>query len=229
MNRTDVIQKIISKKKARKYLEIGVANGKNFFPIKARQKIAVDPKFIFSKKRRIIWMLRNFYNITSRFYEMRSDTYFANAKVSNCQDVVFIDGLHSYKQSLKDVKNVLRNLDKNGVIIMHDCCPPHKAAAHPADSYNHAVSLNIPGWDRQWCGDVWKTICYLRSCRKDLKVFVLSCDYGLGIITRGESENTLSLTEDDLDKMNYDDLVKNRENYLNIKDESYLFEFLKTI
>jgi hypothetical protein len=115
-------------------------------------------------------------------------------------DVVFVDGLHTYQQALKDVNNSLINLNEKGVIIIHDCNPPHEAAAYPADSYDHAASLSLPGWTGEWCGDVWKTICYLRSHRNDLKIFVLDCDYGLGIVMRGEPDNDLDITEDELDK-----------------------------
>jgi hypothetical protein len=229
MNRKEVIQKILDKKKARTYLEIGVSSGDNFFPIKARQKIAVDPNFDFSKKDKIKWAFKNPYNIVAKYYELSSNSYFAKVKNSYQLDVVFIDGLHTYQQSLKDVNNSLSNLKKNGVIVMHDCNPPHEAAAYPANSHNHAASLNLPGWTEEWCGDVWKTICYLRSNRKDLRIFVLDCDYGLGIITRGEANNCLNLPEPDIDKMTYDEFSQNRHKLLNLKDEIFLFEFLKTI
>jgi hypothetical protein len=229
MNRTEVIQRILDKKKARTYLEIGVDCGDNYFPIKARKKIAVDPDFKFSKKSKIRWALRNPYNMLAKYCKLSSDNYFAGTKNYYQLDVVFIDGLHTYQQSLKDVNNSLSNLKENGVIVIDDCNPPHEAAAYPADSLNHAVSLNLPGWDGVWCGDVWKTICYLRSNRKDLRIFVLNCDFGLGIITRGESDNCLNLSEQDIDKMTYEEFSQNRNKLLNLMDEIFLFDFLKTI
>jgi len=51
----------------------------------------------------------------------------------------------------------------------------------------------------------------------------------IGIITRGETDNCLNLLEQDLNKMTYDELSHNRNNLLNLKDEIFLFEFLKTI
>lgn len=229
MNKTDVIQKILDKKKARTYLEIGVASGNNFFPIKARRKIAVDPNFKYSKKTRMKWVLKNPFNIVAKCHEISSDGYFANAKNSYKLDVVFIDGLHTYHQSLKDVNNSLSNLKENGILIMHDCNPPYETAAYPADSYNHVASLNLPGWNGDWCGDVWKTICYLRSNRKDLRIFVLDFDFGLGIITRGEADHCLNLSERDIDRMTFDEFSQNKNTLLNLKDKNFLFEFLKTI
>jgi hypothetical protein len=168
-------------------------------------------------------------NKEAKFCESTSDDYFANVRNSFQYDVVFIDGQHTYNQSLKDVNNSLSNLEENGVIVMHDCNPPHEAAAHPADSYDHASSLNLPGWTGAWCGDVWKTICYLRSTRNDLKIFVLDCDYGLGIITRGEADDCLKLSEQDIYNMSYNDFSQDRQEILNLKNEIFLFEFLKTI
>ena len=59
MTRIDVIQSIVSRKKARNYLEIGFGNGDCFFSIKAPHKIAVDPKFFHSRKQKYKYYLRN--------------------------------------------------------------------------------------------------------------------------------------------------------------------------
>jgi hypothetical protein len=227
MNRTEVIQKIINKTRARTFLEIGVHNGENFFQIKARRKIAVDPAFMFSRKTRFVWMYKNFYNILAKYFEVTSDKYFAE-KISHHLDVVFIDGLHTHEQTLRDVANALNNLSKNGVIVMHDCNPPHRAAATPGNSWEQVAGLGISGWTGEWTGDVWKTICYLRKYRNDLRVFVLDCDYGLGIITKKEPDGSLTSDEIDLGKMTYDDLERNRKDLLNLRNEDYLFEFLES-
>jgi len=228
MNTTDVIQRLIDKTRARTYLEIGVHQGVSFMPIRIRHKIAVDPKFAITRKSRLKWLIMNFANVTAEFHEVTSDAYFARKKSSERFDVVFVDGLHTYEQSLRDVTNSLNNLNKSGVVVIHDCIPPHRAAAHPSQlSQKQAAELNIPGWTPEWCGDVWKTICYLRSQRNDLRVFVLDCDYGLGIVTRGKPDNRLNLSEEELNKMTVEDLLRDKTNLLNLKGESYLPEFLE--
>lgn len=229
MNRLDVLQSILSEKSDSTYLEIGVASGDVFFPINARKKLAVDPRFRFRFTKKIKWMFKNPDNLGAKYYKMGSDDYFENKKHLQPLDVVLIDGLHSYQQSLKDVTNVLNHLKEDGVIIMHDCFPPNEAAAHPATSVRHARSFNLPGWTGQWCGDVWKTICYLRSNRDDLNIRVLNCDCGLGVITKGQGEGSLALTDDEIDKLTYKELVQDREQLLNLKEESYFHEFLKTV
>lgn len=229
MKRRDVIQKIIDKKKARTYLEIGLGGGRNFFKIKAPYKIAVDPKFDFTGTYRFKWTIKNLCNVRARFYECTSDQYFAFKKPTLRYDVIFVDGLHTYKQSLRDVMNSLDSLNDTGVIVMHDCNPQNEAVAYPAESLEHAATLNIPGWTDRWTGDVWKTICYLRSQRRDLKIFTFDFDYGLGIVTRGKADTYLNLSEKQLDKMTYADLERDRRNLLNLKDENYLPIFLESI
>jgi len=227
MNRIEVIQKIINKTGACNYLEIGVARGDAFFRIRAKQKIAVDPSFSFSNWRKIKWTIKNLSNISATYYKLDSNDFFEHVHLSHSLDVVFIDGLHTYKQSLEDVNNSLNHLSERGVIILHDCSPPHQATAFPAESHDQAASSNLPGWTGEWCGDVWKTICHLRSFKKNLNVFVLDCDRGVGIVTRGEPESSLNLTEEELISMSYDDLAKYKKQLLNMKNIEHLDKFLK--
>jgi hypothetical protein len=145
-------------------------------------------------------------------------------------DVVFIDSLHTYEQSAEDVRQSLRFLAPSGVIIMHDCNPPHEASAQRAQSYQQAARMNVQEWTGEWCGDVWKTICFLRSAHnglEPLKVFVLNCDYGIGVVTRGQAESSLNLTPEQISKMTYADLDADRENLLNLKLETYAEEFIR--
>ncbi len=229
MKRTKVIQNIIDGIRGRTYLEIGVSRGGNFFSVRARRKIGVDPHFNFGIRKKLKWCFKNIYNVTANYYEMDSDSFFALGCLGGGVDVAFIDGLHTFEQSLKDVTNSLKYLSPGGVIIMHDCNPQSEVAASPVHSIDPSATSNIQDWKIIWNGDVWKTICYLRSAHRDLNVFVLDCDQGLGIITRGNSEDTLSFTPEQIDNLTYKDLAKDRKKLLNLKDSDYLFDFLKTV
>jgi hypothetical protein len=114
----------------------------------------------------------------------------------------------------------LKFLSPRGAIVLHDCNPQSALAASPQRPVTNEI--------RKWNGDVWKTIVYLRSQRKDLNIFVLDCDQGLGIIVKGEPENTLSYSKDEIVKMDYSFLENNREELLNLKNKDYFEEFLKT-
>jgi SAM-dependent methyltransferase len=231
MTKETIIQEIINRKKAKTYLEIGTGNGDHFLKIRARRKIAVDPDLssLKIKKRKSKYYFRNITNLFNQYYEMTSDDFFKQEPEILQKyrlDFVFIDGLHSYEQALKDVLNSLRFLKEDGVIIMHDCNPASEAEAHPADSFEHAESLNLPGWNKYWCGDVWKTIVHLRANRSDLNIFVLDCDMGLGVITRAKQKGTLKYSPEEIKNLSYKDLEYNREKILNLKSLQYFKEFL---
>ncbi len=218
MDRMYVIQEVIKKKRATVYLEIGVYEGECFLRTRCRRKIAVDPHILISSAKKRKYYLRNFSNLFNRYFEMTSDDFFQKHHaflLRNRPDVVFIDGLHTYEQSLQDVQHALNYLKDDGVIIMHDCNPLSEAAAFPAPSCEHAV--NIPGFSGEWNGDVWKTIVHLRSSRRDLDVFVLDCDQGLGIITKRKPENVLAYSPEAIRSLSYQDLERDRQTLLNLK------------
>jgi hypothetical protein len=72
---------------------------------------------------------------------------------------------------------------------------------------------------------VWKAIVHFRSKRNDLNLFVLDCDYGLGIITKNKPENSLSFSESQIESFTYDDFATNKKEWLNLKPAGYINEF----
>jgi hypothetical protein len=233
MKKIEVLQTIINRIKAKTYLEIGVDKGNVFFSVQAKIKYAVDPSFKFELKETIKrTVIKKLKFQEERYFEITSDDFFSN-KASlfrrNKIDVALIDGLHTYQQTLKDVSNCLKYLNKGGVLVLHDCNPTTEAMAYPAVSLEHAASLNLKGWAWDWSGDVWKTIVDLRSSRNDLNIFVLNCDCGLGIVTRGNPENTLNYRKEDIEAMTYHDLEAKREELLNLRPPDFLQDFIVTL
>ena len=100
--RSEIIQKIIDKKKYESYLEIGCDKDSNFSKIKIKNKIGVDPK-------------------SGGTLKMTSDDFFENNKIYF--DCIFIDALHIYEQVRKDILNSVKFLNNHGIIIIHDCLP----------------------------------------------------------------------------------------------------------
>jgi len=168
-------------------------------------------------------LLKHYVTTSDEFFEKYADI------LNKGVDVAFIDGLHTYEQTVKDVDNTLKYLNEGGLIVMHDCNPPTLSASYPASSYEEAAKLNLPGWTGEWNGDVWKTIVLLRSLRKDLHVFVLDCDYGVGVVCKGKPEDILSYTVEEINKMSFKDLSKDRRKLLNLKEPAFLFKFLETL
>jgi len=165
---------------------------------------------------------------TAISFEAISDSFFANETAFLEQhgvDVALIDGLHNYGQVVRDVENTLRYLRDDGIIVLHDCNPAHASVACPVTSKADFRAQNH-WWRFAWSGDVWKAIVYLRSTRHDLRVAVLKCDFGVGVVRKGLPESRLSYSAAQIDALNYADLAADRERLLNLKPPRYLGEFL---
>ncbi len=240
MNRTELIQQIFEVSNFNRYLEIGVQQGLNFLPIKASKKVAVDPYFHIPLRRKVKWLYKNPKNLSNQYYEEESDIFFSKRaeylKRIKKFDVVFIDGLHTFRASLNDALNSLRHLNANGIIVMHDCYPPTEAAALPTENVPTQGDLvGVEGFDGTWCGDVWKTIVYLKKTMDlTLEIQVLNTDLGLGILLpKGEiPEDQLQIDEEifrEVDALNYRDMKPNADEILNLKGLSLVGELTREI
>jgi len=103
--RYTIIEFLVNSYHVKKYLEIGCGENRYTFdriaPI-IDKSICVDP-------------------FTGGTHKMTSDEFFASN--NDTFDVIFIDGLHSAKQVMRDVQNSLRWLKYDGHILLHDCNP----------------------------------------------------------------------------------------------------------
>ena len=217
MNVSSLINQKLNFFKNPHYLEIGVRNGETFFSIKCRKKFGVDPNYYFSKRFLLKSLLRH-YNWGYKMFRQKSDyffhdaAFFSNYKIS----VAFIDGFHTYEQSLMDVKNCLRHLELNGTIIFHDCNPQSEEAGSP----------KLPRKPINWNGDVWKTICQLRTLNEYFDCFTIDADQGLGVLKAKVkiTDNILNLLSplDNITALTYKDLVANRTEYIGLTKLSEL-------
>jgi hypothetical protein len=238
MNRVKLIQEIFSKSNFTNYLEIGTRSGTSFFPIRCRNKTAIDPEFAIPWEKKAKWYIKNPCNFRSKYFEDTSDDFFRlrqdHLNKLGHLDVVLVDGLHTFQASLKDVINSLKYLNPNGIIIMHDCLPPNEAAAMPTKQFPTEEERNVEGWSDQWNGDVWKSIVYLRRhCSDFLDVFVLDTDYGLGIIRiKNNIDHELKIDEayfDEIDRMTYAEMIPRAGELLGVKDVSHISALLEDI
>jgi hypothetical protein len=206
MNCVDLINLKLQSFKNPKYIEIGVRNGETFFAVKAKKKWGVDPNHFFAK-RALLKALTYKRNWGFKMFKMKSDEFFLNEvkRITRKHpvDVVFIDGLHTYKQSLRDAVNSLANLNPKGTIIFHDCNPPSAKAAQP----------RLPTEKINWNGDVWKTIFHFRKFPDFFECFTHDDDQGLGILTwKKFNKKILKMItlDNDIQNLNYEYLNKNR-------------------
>ena len=222
MDRIDILRRIAAALNARHYLEIGVSKGESFFPLRVARKVAVDPNPRLSWRKRLRKCLANPLNLFNAYHRVTSDEYFVRcAPPEGGFDLVFVDGLHTYEQSLRDALNALEALNPGGVVALHDCNPPHAAAAFPARSFEDAAARRPPGWTGEWCGDVWKAVVHLRATHPDMDVAVLDCDYGVGLVRRGRGEPMQAVDITALAGWDYARLAEARAALLNLRPPSY--------
>ena len=155
MKRWDIINNLIENNGYTRYLEIGVRNKGNFPKIKAKVKHGIDP-------------------VGNPTYKMTSDEFFRTQGKGKFYDIILVDGLHHYKQALRDIYNSLEHLNEDGTIVVHDCNPQTKKAQQ------------VPRVQKLWNGDVWKAFVFLRCTNPLLKMHVIDTDHGCGIIQKGK-------------------------------------------
>lgn len=221
MNRVQLINDLLSKIKGGNYLEIGVRDGKTIVEINAKSKFGVDPAYNLktSLKLKRVFGFNDF-----NLFKLTSDDFFekeAKNVFPNGIDLVFIDGLHNYDQSLRDVINSLKFLKPNGFLVLHDCNPKGAAQAYPIkESYDEVVAQlqngGIEGWTGEWNGDVWKTIVHLRAFHPDLEVSTIDSDQGLGVISFGRNNDLLKVEKEELFNADFEFLEENRNELLGL-------------
>jgi hypothetical protein len=179
MTRADIVQALLNLFEAPSYLEIGVDNGYTFNKVTAQNKRAVDPVFKFQPQDVAHG------DRTIRHFSVTSDVYFESQGANWPIDVAFVDGLHTFEQTLRDLLNVQANLKAHGVIVVDDINPIsyHASLPDPSEAFrvrDHQARL-YPQMidDHSWMGDVYKLIFFVRD-------FMQSWNYACVAESRGQ-------------------------------------------
>ena len=209
-NRIEIINYLINRYGFRSYLEIGVRNTFECFDlIECECKDVVDPGYESEEN-----------NVK---YKFTSDDFFDLLKKESLDlpgdhtwDLIFIDGLHLSSQVERDIENSLSHLSNGGIIVVHDCNPPtpHHAREEYLDYSTPAGGI--------WNGTVWKSFYKFRSTRPDLEMCVVDCDWGVGIIKRGNQP----LCKIENPYYEYSIFNDNRISSLNLIDPLYFTEWM---
>ena len=192
INRWDFIQKVIEIKKFNSYLEIGCDDNSSYSRINVKKKIGVDPV-----------SGGNFKGTSDQFFYQNNDFF----------DCIFIDGLHEYDQVFKDIINAIKYLNKDGIIILHDCLPTsvHQQA--------------VPRYKSGWTGDVWKAIVNFRT-RAEYDTVTCKIDCGVSIIRKKKNQKLLNIQIENFKELKFIDFYNNYENYMRVIDYNKIFEYL---
>lgn len=133
-----------------RYLEIGLERGFTFENVQCGVRQGVDPAPQFDI---------NHPPKGASVHVGTSDEFFASCPDQDTYDVVFLDGLHTFPQTYRDLINALR-LCRRGVVLIDDVIPCDAASA--LADYSAARELHGRlGLTRNpaiWHGDVYKVV-----------------------------------------------------------------------
>lgn len=146
------------------YLEIGVAQGLTLEQVRVKEKVGVDPTPQFDA-------LKLPKNIS--FFQSDSDTYFTQHVKGKNFDLIFLDGLHVWTQTYKDLLNALDHSNLNSIILLDDVIPDNELSAFP--DWDAALKLKDHAGhkDGRWQGDVYKVLIAVSRFHPELEYCVV--------------------------------------------------------
>lgn len=161
MNRTDIIQLLIKNRKYTRYLEITSKNDLgNYNNVQCQYKKVIQ-----------VDVNQNDSSTSDKFFRLSNERF----------DLILIDGLHTEEQTLKDMRNSLKCLSKNGVLVVHDCLPPDKWHQRSIEDYKEGES---------WNGKVWKAMLrFINS--SNYTSYIIDTDWGCGIIDTSGQQSVI--------------------------------------
>lgn len=162
------------------YVEIGSRSGTSIAQRRCNF-VAIDP--VFAIKADVFNASRQMH-----FMQMTSDDFFSGgflAKNDIRPGLTFIDGLHLFEYALRDFMNAEKNMNRDGIICLHDVCP-----------FNYVMTTRnleyLEGPKRPWTGDVWKVVAILLKYRPDLKIDILDAHKtGLACVSNLDPKNNV--------------------------------------
>jgi hypothetical protein len=142
---------------AERYLEIGLEYGYTFENVNAAVRWGVDPHPRFNIRR---------IPQGAHVAVTTSDEFF-NLNPCNSFDVVFLDGLHTFRQAYRDLVNACR-VCPNGAILIDDVVPCDEASAIPDKerSLQERRRRGLKG--TPWYGDVFRVILCVATHHPEL-------------------------------------------------------------
>ena len=205
VSRSEVVNEMTSLFPNPRYLEIGVANGETFLAVKADYKVAVDPRFNLD-----ISSLGP-ETLDCQFIEVTSDEYFAaRSKRDKKFHVIYLDGLHTFEQILRDFTNALLFLEDDGIIVIDDVAPTSYAAGLPDEGDAVLIKKATNDSDNSWMGDVYKLVYFIDTFFPSMHLRTVSDNHGQSVVWRSVSASRAFKARkyEEIGAMNFVDMVK---------------------
>jgi len=151
----------------RRYLEIGVCEGTTLLGVNVAHRTGVDPRFAFDWRG---WHGRDGIEL----HECSSDVFFSCLNPFTRYDLVFVDGLHTFEQTYRDILHAFRHAHPRTLIAIDDTVPSDVFST--CRSMEEALSLRRQLGsvdDDRWHGDTYKVVPLLTAFHPDLQLLTL--------------------------------------------------------
>lgn len=201
--RHNVLRRLTNLYEEARYLEIGVCEGATFNLVPAARKVAVDPEFRFDHER-----AARSGGPGVEYHQVTSDEYFASRVDPGEQfDVIYLDGLHVFEQTLRDLMNALAHLQPRGVVVVDDTRPPTYLASLPDRDNFFAVRRWMGIDDQRWMGDVVKVVWFVEAFCPQLSFRTISNNHGQTVLWRHRRAEVPQRSMGEVDGLTFERLV----------------------
>lgn len=203
-----LLKRIHQQRRPSVYIEIGVQRGRTLALAQfSNLAVGIDPVPRIEEqlpKGAVVSPVES-----DKFFETEVEKTLNGRKI----DFGFVDGLHVFEQALRDILNIERYANADGIIAVHDVMPIDERTAFR---------------DREtqiWTGDVWKAIYCMARLDPAVQITTVQCaPSGLAIIQglspdRRLSENDLNALYAYGDSLKFGDYERSHQKVLNVVNE----------
>jgi hypothetical protein len=209
---------------AQSYLEIGVATGNTFLNVTVARKHAVDPRF------RLDTAAAESQHVN--FFEMPSNEFFLHhVEPETRYDIIFLDGLHTFEQTLRDFCATMRHCHDNTIWVIDDVFPSDMFSALRNESDTRKYR-QLHGQDGvEWHGDVFKVMFAIHDFFVNFTYKTINTDGNPQSVLVRRSRDSFKPFCDDLERisrMDYCDFYEN-QHILNVDSEAGVLEWVRNV
>lgn len=204
--RWEVVQGLLDFYDAPRYLEVGVSKGDTFHHLKADFRVAVDPNFRFD------WEAEQAQRgDRAQYHQVTSDEYFGSIiDPDQLFDVIYLDGLHTFEQTLRDLTNALNHLAPRGVILIDDVRPPSYHASLADHANFRELRRYVKDSRNSWMGDVYKLIWFIDTFYQSLSYATVDNNHGQAVVWRERREFVTERSVTEIGDLSFESFVLER-------------------
>jgi len=203
--RSEVVQGILDLFPEPAYLEIGVSQGITFDAVRARRKVAVDPAFQFDVA------VAAAQNPNAEYHPVTSDRFFGGIVAADERfELIYLDGLHTLEQTLRDFTNALHFLRPGGVIVVDDVYPNSYVASLRSISEFRAMRKALKIAAKSWMGDTYRLVYFIDSFHQQLTFRTVGDNHGQLVVWEARRPEVRERTVEEVGRYPYEKTVLNK-------------------